>query len=1659
MLLEQGPRAQEMAGRRTRRRATVLLLVLLGLALGALLVWVGVRMYVREARLDEASLEVANRLKLPRDAFELEDVSEDGTVRMSLLRVALVDRRGDTILSAPSARLLFHSTALSGTGPIRFDRLEVSDPYLRLVEMPDGEWNLSQAFRVEADGSEVRFAAAGSEAAEDASRPFFFRDVRISDGRADIATQVVPGDPLPARLAARGGAPLVRMGGRTMVVRRVRGVQARLPLVRVGGTQGWRAEVSEMTATVANPDLRVAQLRGWIEQTGTDRYRFDLQTLRTPYSTLSGGGGFRLAESGILYDMSLRAAPLDFRDLRGLGFGIPAGGRATGSLAVLSLPGGRTSLRSADLAVSTPDSRASGRFAAVVGGGRPWAFSDTRITLDPLDLGTLAQLGFADIPYTGQVRGTVASVDRVEEGRGGTLGIDLVGSFLPRGASGEPSVVAAVGSVALGGEAGLRLDAVRVEAKPLRLAALTPYFPDRAEMLRGVLRGSAVVSGTTSRLRVSDGTVAYEVGAAPPTRITGLAATVALAPTLRYDVEGRAAPLALATLTELFPALPFRAATLSGPFAVSGTATEVRFSTDMRGAAGRLAASGTFLPGADPRFDVSGRVEAFRSGVILASGSPVEGPLTGTFSARGATRDFGFDVDLAQGAGSFALGGRIRRPGDQLQFDVAGRVDRFRLGSLLGRPTLFDSPVTGTVALNGGGRQPVRFDVDLRGDAGLVDLQGWFRTGAVPSYAVTGQVAGINMQQLPGLQGLPASSLNASIDLQGRGTTPETFEGRLSFAARSSTVAGVTLDAATARLVAEGGVVRVDTLDAAFRGTRLTASGTWGLTRPAPGLLRFTLSSPNLAAVAPLAARTGMTTPDVAGSIAGSGWVAGTFRAPVVGFAVEGSGLRYGTWRAGRLTASGQLARAGQAWTGRVSLLGSDLALAGREKLESLRLEVNATPQLANFGVFARRDAESDLSASGALEFEEGELRGALLQQLDLRIATTTWNLQQPSTLRWGGVRGVEVERLALRRGGSAAGVIEVDGRLPPEGNADLRLRFQAVELADLRRITSAAPDVQGTLNLAAVLEGPVGDPRMTLTGSIDSLRYAGAAAERVAIDARYLDRRLTGSAVVRIAGRDILNAQGTVPMQISLGGTVPGFELLRSGPLDLRLTADSVPAALVAASLTGVRDAAGTLAANVTVRGTLDDPAVSGWAALVGGAATVDALGQRITGVAAAVTLQGQEVRIDSLVARSRGSLRLAGTVLLDQPTTPRVALQVDLDGFRAIDRDDLAVVTTSGRLALSGRLPDATLSGRLVLDEGTIQIPSLGEQQAVAISDAEVGEIGADTIPSTLVETNAGALFGGLRISQLQVVLDDGVWLESEDARIQIRGDLLITRAGDLPRVYGDLEAVRGTYTMRFGPLRREFDIERGLVQFYGTPEFNPTLDILATNDVRTFDPGGSGAVLQVQVQVSGTLQSPRIRLTSNTRPPLPESELLSYLIFGRSSANLGGAAGGLAQQILAEELFGGLVAAQLEQELSRSGLVDYVRVRSRPGEAGTPFGGGAGRALGTLGLAAPTLEFGWELTDDVFATLEVGIPTTGDPFFGIGLDWQISEQTRLRAAREAVRPNVFTQPFYSGPAYQWSLDVRHRWEWGRPREDSASARPRPPAQGSAPAAPPPA
>jgi translocation and assembly module TamB len=162
------------------------------------------------------------------------------------------------------------------------------------------------------------------------------------------------------------------------------------------------------------------------------------------------------------------------------------------------------------------------------------------------------------------------------------------------------------------------------------------------------------------------------------------------------------------------------------------------------------------------------------------------------------------------------------------------------------------------------------------------------------------------------------------------------------------------------------------------------------------------------------------------------------------------------------------------------------------------------------------------------------------------------------------------------------------------------------------------------------------------------------------------------------------------------------------------------------------------------------------------------------------------------------------------------------------------------------------------------------------------------------------------------------------SGDFKARIAGKVrTLSDAKQIPQTTGRLNVMDGTYSM----IGRRFEVQRGNLSFVG-PLNNPALDIFvapATTRLR-FTP-------EVGISITGTAQVPRVQLVS--QPDMPETEKLSWLLFGRGGQNFDYAVGSTAGQIASPVTeFGWQLSQKLyvAYEQGTTGTANIVRFYSQ-------------------------------------------------------------------------------------------------------------------------------
>jgi hypothetical protein len=642
-------------------------------------------------------------------------------------------------------------------------------------------------------------------------------------------------------------------------------------------------------------------------------------------------------------------------------------------------------------------------------------------------------------------------------------------------------------------------------------------------------------------------------------------------------------------------------------------------------------------------------------------------------------------------------------------------------------------------------------------------------------------------------------------------------------------------------------------------------------------------------------------------------------------------------------------------------------------------------------------------AAFGRLTRDTAGAQAIAVDSMGVAMPGGVWALDAPSTI---GIAdsAVIVRRLAFRRV-NGPGRIELDGAFPTLGRGDARLDIEGLPLAGVyalaQRDTAGAG---GTVVADVSLSGTRRDPAYRGRFAVVPIDTATG----MSLDGHlvYAARRLDGAAQLRVAGREVLALTAHLPLNLALAAVARRQE---PDTLAIGARADGVDLSALETLTAALRDVRGRLTADVGVRGTWNHPQLRGALRVDSGAVSIPALNVRWRDIVGRLRLGGDTVHVDTLaIGSERGHADVTGSVQLERLTHPVLALNVTARDFKALElRGDLSV-TADAVLTLRGPLYGATLSGAGTVTNGVLYFADLVEKRIIDL-DAPDPALAAliDTSLAAVIERQGlgpafhSVFLDSLAIQGLQLTMGSSVWLRSNEANIQLTGRMTVNKVHRNYLLTGNLQAPRGTYRLKVGPVTREFIVTQGTVRYFGTPDLDAGLDIEAQHIVRPVPtPGGRGTTDDIPViaRIGGTLYIPKLTLSVRDRD-MPQTDIISYLMFGQPSADItGGPAGvGASRSALLSSTVSGIISGAISGELERTAVsdlgipLDYVEIR--PGDPGNPLQGASFAA-------------GWQIGPKTFLIVRASLcPGAVANLLGASLQFRISPEWRTEASMEPV------------------------------------------------------
>ncbi len=1235
--------------------------------------------------------------------------------------------------------------------------------------------------------------------------------------------------------------------------------------------------------------------------------------------------------------LDFQGAPAAFADLRWLYPNLPdqGGGTLEGSFEMDSVAR-RIRVRDMDLRVGQSELRghADVRFGDAV------RLQNTDLQLEQFDTRLIEDMvPSVTIPRHGRLGGRLAL-------EGAPSDMQLNGDLTFADEAGGLSRVTADGRVSM--DADVEFRRLDVQMQPLQADLVRAFAPDLP--VRGTIEGRASLNGSLAdRMQIESNLVMQD----PQTGISRVAAEGGLifgdAVSLD-DWRMHLDPLQLDLVRPYVAGVP-PGATASGPVVLDGSFDgllhvegDVTF-TDPESGVSEIATQGAIdLQGDGLRFQDFRlqfhplRVELVRSVYPdLPLGGTLEGSaaLTGSPSSR-----LEIDGDIVHVEGSersHVTGGGQVATGPEGVVDLSVQLQPLSL-QIAGQfaPQLgLRGQAEGNLDASGS-LEDLRIDADLGfGDGGSLEFVGQFDlASSETAYDFKVDLAEFNPAAIS--ERVPySSSLQGTAQADGRGFDPATMRAELHVDFEGVEIEEYEADEVLVQLAVADGIATVETTRLQLRSAEAEIQGTFGLVAGREGALSYSVAADSLETMSPWipAADTGevMLRPAVVeeqnreaeriaraaqveylatgrlpdqeedrtapaftfisrDSLSGSVQASGTIRGNVESFDADGYAVADDVVFRGHYLESGEIDYA-------LSDVGSDTVDVsvdgsfGSMLVEGYAFDsaaVKATYHGGRFGSGAAeiaidQDEATDLrmDVEFALALERNELR---LLDMALQFDTVAWNATEPATIYWGG-DGVEVEDLDLRS--EADEHIYVDGDLPIEGSLDLEIVVGDVEIRHVYNLLQEDQQVSGRVSLDAVVQGTADAPELRGDAMLVDAAFDNEPVPDVHAVFEYLNEELQATADLMQDGVEIAAAEARIPMDLTFGNGAPR---VLDRPLRIDIQADRLPLDALPAFTNQVQAAEGTIALDLSVTGTPGDPSIEGNTSLALDAFEFAALGIRFEPIRGYATAAGDVIEIDSLVAWSDGPVRMTGEVDVESLTAPIFNLEVEARDTWVIDTED-ARLQVDADLAIDGPFDALEVTGQVRTLQGVIYVPELsgfGPVDVVDLEDPATFER-VDTLLAMQREivTERSPLVENLQ-ADVEVEIDRDVWLRSTEANVEIytpseTGPLRIGLTGlqETPTIEGTINTDRGEYEY----LSRRFTLTRGAVNFLGGEEIDPLFQVAAEHEVQL--PGREA--LTIRIVLGGSMRDPEVTLESDAQPPISESDLLSFLAFGREASTL--------------------------------------------------------------------------------------------------------------------------------------------------------------------------
>jgi translocation and assembly module TamB len=419
------------------------------------------------------------------------------------------------------------------------------------------------------------------------------------------------------------------------------------------------------------------------------------------------------------------------------------------------------------------------------------------------------------------------------------------------------------------------------------------------------------------------------------------------------------------------------------------------------------------------------------------------------------------------------------------------------------------------------------------------------------------------------------------------------------------------------------------------------------------------------------------------------------------------------------------------------------------------------------------------------------------------------------------------------------------------------------------------APDlpVKGNASLQGELSGTISEPLVKGLVHLNKIQLK----EEILTHKTFIegDVRFTlGSQGVELKselygiGKTPLRLVGRAPFSLSLSPLA--IQVNRQIPLNIKVDAEGEVEPYLQLAGNDSINLTGKIKIALLLKGQLDAPQIEGFVNLTNGFYETNNTGTTYRNIQAQLEGNGSTIVLKHFSAQDskNGTITGFGQFNIDKKREFPFKIDIKLNQIFVVDAD-YATMDVSGPLTVSGTIKKPKVQGTLTVNKSVMRMEESLPAQVKTVDVKYINTSPGAPLPDHLTKQEKKFPI------ELDIRLDIPTTLSIKGSKLSSdwKGNILVT--GTLANILlnGDLRIDKGEFNLT----GKVFNLSQGNIHFAGAPK-KTSLYVVASKDIDN---------IRADIILKGTLSKPVVTFRSN--PPLPQREVLSYILFNRGLSNI--------------------------------------------------------------------------------------------------------------------------------------------------------------------------